>query len=193
MIGLFYGSTNGNTAAVAGLIAHTFADSYGIPVELLDIADYYLEDMAEFDKLIVGIPTWDVGQLQRDWEAVIDEFSEIDLAGKQVALFGLGDQVGYPDTFGDAVFFLADKLAAQGATLIGRWPTAGYAFTQSWAVHEDKFLGLMLDEDNQRDLTDARVAQWVAQLVQEFGFGDGMNQSVTSTANHNNDTNTRDN
>jgi flavodoxin I len=170
MIGLFYGSTNGNTASVAQLIQREFADQGGVEVELFDIADYYLEEMLDFDYLILGIPTWNIGQLQRDWEAILEEFDEVSLEGKQAALFGLGDQVGYPDTFGDAVFFLADKLEGQGVKIVGTWPTEGYTFTGSWALRDHDFIGLMIDGDNQRELTDARVHAWVQQLIGEFGL-----------------------
>jgi flavodoxin I len=170
MIGLFYGSTNGNTASVAQLIQQEFANQASIEVELFDIADYYLEEMLDFDYLILGIPTWNIGQLQRDWDAIIDEFDTLDLHGKVAALFGLGDQVGYPDTFGDAVFFLADKLESQGARLVGSWPTEGYKFTGSWALRDGRFIGLMADEDNQPELTEARVKAWVRQLIDEFGL-----------------------
>jgi flavodoxin I len=170
MIGLFFGSTNGNTAAVAEQIRLEFADQAGIEVELFDIADYYLEEMADFDTLILGIPTWNIGQLQRDWEAIIDEFDNVDLHGKRAALFGLGDQVGYPETFGDAVFFLADKLESQGAQLVGSWPTDGYNFSGSWALRDGRFLGLMLDEDNQSALSPERICAWVRQLIDEFGL-----------------------
>lgn len=170
MIGLFYGSTNGNTASVAQLIQQEFAAQADVPVELFDIADFYLEEMLDFEYLILGISTWDVGQLQRDWEAIIEEFDEIDLQGKKAALFGLGDQVGYPDTFGDAVFFVADRLEAQGAKLVGMWPPEEYTFTGSWAIRDGQFIGLMIDEDNQRQLTEARVNRWVGQLLIEFGI-----------------------
>jgi flavodoxin I len=170
MIGLFYGSTNGNTTAVAGLIQREFADQANIDVQLFDIADYYLEEMLDFDILILGIPTWNVGQLQRDWDAIIEEFDEIDLHGKQAAVFGLGDQAGYPDTFGDALFFLADKLESQGITLAGSWPTDSYTFTGSWALRDGRFVGMMIDEDNQSALTQTRVRAWVRQLVHEFGL-----------------------
>ncbi len=170
MIGLFYGSTNGNTAAVAGLIQREFADQAKIEVQLFDIADYYLEEMLDFDILILGIPTWNIGQLQRDWDAILDEFDELDLHGKQAAVFGLGDQIGYPDTFGDALFFLADKLESQGITLSGAWPTQGYTFSASWALRDGAFIGMMIDEDNQSDLTPTRVSAWVRQLIDEFGL-----------------------
>lgn len=166
-IGLFYGSTNGATAAVAEMIQAAFAER-GVTVELLDIAEYLLETMLDFDQLILGVSTWNVGQLQADWEAVYPELDELDLTGKQVALYGLGDQVGYPDTFLDALFFVADKVRDRGATLVGKWPVAGYTFTQSWAVEDGQFLGLAVDEDNQAELTEERINVWVAQLIGEF-------------------------
>lgn len=166
-IGLFYGSTNGATADVAQKIAAAFA-TQGVTVEVFDIADYVLETMLDFDHLILGVSTWNVGQLQQDWDEVLPELDELDLTGKQVALFGLGNQVGYPDTFLDALFFVADQVRERGARLVGAWPTVGYTFTQSWAVEEGHFLGLAVDEDNQFRLTQSRVAAWVAQLLREF-------------------------
>lgn len=170
MIGLFYGSTNGNTAAVAGLIQREFAEQANVEVQLFDVADYYLEEMLDFDILILGIPTWNIGQLQRDWDAIIEEFDEVALESKKAAVFGLGDQVGYPDTFGDALFFLADRLESQGIKLAGSWPTEGYTFTGSWALRDGRFIGMMIDEDNQSELTQSRVTAWVRQLIDEFGL-----------------------
>lgn len=166
-IGIFFGSTNGATAHAAQRIADAFSTRTGAEIELLDIAEVYLEEMLDFDLLVAGVSTWNTGQLQRDWDDVIDEFGDLDLAGKPAALFGLGDQVGYPDTFGDAVYFIADKLRSCGARLIGRWPTGGYHFRSSWAVEEDAFIGLMLDEDNQAGLTEPRIHAWVEQVILE--------------------------
>ena len=169
-IGLFYGSTNGTTAALAAQIRDEFAAAYGVTVELVDIGEFALEEMQDFDKLILGVPTWNVGQLQRDWEAAIDEFDDLDLTGRLIAVFGPGDQVGYPDTFGDALVFVAERAEAQGAVLVGLWPTVGYTFSRSWAVRGDRFVGLLLDEDNQPELTELRLRAWVAQLAREFGI-----------------------
>ncbi|MEX1018915.1 MAG: flavodoxin [Litorilinea sp.] len=174
-IGLFYGSSTGTTARAAAQIQQTFHAitahaAAAWSVELLDIAEFYLEEMADFKHLILGIPTWNHGQLQADWELVFEEFDNLDMHGQQVAVFGLGDQLGYPDTFGDALFFLADKVRTRGARLVGAWPTAGYQFNQSWAVEDGRFLGLMLDVDNQPELSEVRIAQWVQQLDREFGI-----------------------
>lgn len=169
-IGLFYGSSTGATSVAARLIQTAFARNYGVEVELFDVADYYLDEMTDFDYLVLGIPTWNIGRLQRDWETVIEEFSGLNLSGKHAAIFGLGDQRGYPDTFVDAMVFLADLLEAQGATLAGAWPTTGYSYTRSWAVRNGRFVGLALDEDNQPELTPDRIEAWVAQLAGEWMF-----------------------
>jgi flavodoxin I len=169
-IGLFFGSTDGNTAYVAEMVAEKFSTFFGLSVELLDVAEYYLDEALRFDCLILGIPTWNTGQLQQDWDEALAEFDELDLAGKRVAVFGLGDQVGYAETFVDAIFFLADKARERGATLVGCWPLEGYRFTRSWAVEDGMFLGLVLDQDNQSGLTEARVETWVRQLGEEFGL-----------------------
>jgi len=169
-IALFYGSTEGHTEAVAERIQDEFLASGYATVALFDVAEFYLDEMLPFDRLIVGIPTWDTGQLQRDWEAVFEEFEALDLTGKRVALFGLGDQLGYPETFVDALFFVAEKLKERGAQLIGQWPTIGYDYTQSWAVTDEHFVGLVIDEVNQSQLTDLRLRVWVQQLLVEFGL-----------------------
>jgi flavodoxin I len=169
-IGLFYGSTNGATAQIAQMIQREFESDNLAKIELFDIAEFYLETMLDFDCLLFGVSTWNTGQLQKDWETSFDEFDTLDLTGKIVALFGLGDQVGYPDTFLDALFFVADKARERGAQLVGAWPIAGYQFTQSWAVEDGRFIGLALDEDNQRERSAARIAAWVQQLTNEFGL-----------------------
>jgi len=175
-IGLFFGSTNGATAAVAQQIKAKLDADLATPgaeaVELFDVADYYLKEMLPFDYLILGVSTWHVGQLQRDWDRVFEEFDALDLTGKQVALFGLGDQAGYPDTFADALFFVADKARMCGAQLAGAWPTDGYQFNASWACEGSHFVGLVIDEHNQPELTPHRLNGWLEQVCREFGLID---------------------
>ena len=103
------------------------------------------------------------------WEEVGDALSELDLSGKVIALYGLGDQFGYGDYFVDAMGWLHEKLVNTGATFIGQWSTEGYDFEASRGANADKteFVGLAVDEDQQFDLTDQRVEQWVIQLYAE--------------------------
>lgn len=168
-IGLYFGSTTGATRTVAQrLVAALQADNWA-EVELLDVAEFPLEEMADFDLLLLGMPTWNIGQMQRDWEAAFDELDGVELRGKHVALFGLGDQASYPDTFVDALIFLAEKVQERGARMLGSWPAEGYTFRNSWALRPDGTLvGLALDEETQPELTDARIARWALQLRGEY-------------------------
>jgi flavodoxin I len=177
-IGIFYGSTNGDSARAAAEICRLCEDDPALQgwarCETVDIAEYELAEMLDFDLILLGTPTWNVGQLQKDWQAVFDEFDALDLSGKTVALFGMGDQVGYPDTFVDAIFFVADKAMERGARLIGRTSPAGYAFTGSWALVDGVFLGLPLDEINQPELTEPRLRAWLAQVRREYSEPDAQ-------------------
>lgn len=166
-IGLFFGSDDGNTESVAYRIESQFEDSV---VDVHDIADVTQLDFANYQLMILGIPTWDFGQIQSDWEEFWDDLQEIDFSGKTVALFGLGDQFGYGDYFLDAMGMLHDVLVNNGAKIIGFWPAEGYEFEASKAFNEstNQFVGLALDEDQQEELTDSRVQQWCEQLKQSF-------------------------
>ncbi len=169
-IGLFYGTTDGATERVAEQIQALIAAGGRHTVELNNVAEFYLEDMTQYSYLILGVPTWNIGQLQDDWATSLDELDEIDLSGATAAIYGLGDQAGYSETFADALFFVADRIQGSGARMVGRWPTTGYTFTNSWAVVEGDFLGLVLDEHNQPELTETRLSRWLAIVLAEFGI-----------------------
>lgn len=164
-IGLFYGSTTGNTEYAADLVAEKFG--IGLVAESIDTLT--IEKAKLFDVLIFGISTWNIGQLEMTWEEFFPKLDQIDFKGKKVALFGMGDQSNYPDTYLDALGILRDKLVAHGAEIIGSWSTDGYNFSGSLAVHEGKFVGLALDQDNQPDLTEDRISNWVKKVKDQIG------------------------
>jgi flavodoxin I len=166
-IGLFFGSDEGNTEAVAYRIQQRLGEDV---VDVYDVADVTQLEFARYQKIILGISTWDFGQIQSDWEEFWDDISEVPFAGKTVALFGLGDQFGYGDYFLDAMGMLHDVVIASGAKIVGHWPTDGYEFDASKAEIPDagKFVGLALDEDQQSELTADRLNRWCAQIHKEF-------------------------
>ncbi len=166
-IGLFFGSDEGNTEAVATRIAARFEDDV---VDIFDIADVSQVEFAGYETIILGIPTWDFGQIQSDWEEFWDDISDIDFTGKEVALYGLGDQFGYGDYFLDAMGMLHDVIIAKGASLVGYWPVTGYDFEASKALTADgqNFVGLALDEDQQEEMSCQRINEWCEQISLEF-------------------------
>jgi flavodoxin I len=73
-IGLFYGSTTGNTEIVAGLIKDAFDEFEADVVTVFSVAEASIEDMKGFDYLMLGIPTWYEGELQDDWDELSSRF-----------------------------------------------------------------------------------------------------------------------
>lgn len=160
-VGIFYGSTTGNTESVANKIAGLLSSH---EVIIKSATDFSAEEVAKFDLLILGTSTWGFGELQDDWQQTADEISKADWSNKRVALFGLGDAPGWPDTFVDGMGLIYEKLHNTKAKITGFTPTEGYSFNTSKAIVDDHFIGLPLDENNQSSKTDSRLQSWVANL-----------------------------
>ena len=139
--------------------------------------------MADYDLLLLGISTWDFGEIQEDWNEIWDDLATTPVKGKVVALFGLGDQEGYGEWFLDAMGLLHDELKTVGADFVGYWPNDdSYEFEASKALTEDQsqFVGLALDEDSQYELSDDRIAAWVEQVLVEYSEKNLIHQSAAS-------------
>jgi len=161
-VGLFYATQTGNTEEAAGLIASASG---------LEASDYDGEDFSELDGMIVGCPTWNTGaddmRSGTTWDDYLETIKEYDLSGKSVAVFGCGDSQGYGDNFCDGIEELHNTFEAAGAKMIGYVDASGYSFEESKSARNGKFLGLPLDQDNEADQSEARVAAWVEQLKSE--------------------------
>ena len=166
-IGLFYGTTTGKTESAAEMIQAEFGGAE--VVTLHEIADVENSDFAEYECIIIGCPTWDIGELQADWQGYYDELDDVDFSGKKVAYFGTGDQMGYAENFQDAMGILEEKISSLGGKTVGHWSTDGYEHEASKAEKNGQFVGLALDDDNQSELTESRIKEWVGQLKSEFG------------------------
>jgi len=175
-IGLFFGTDTGKTRKVAKMIKKKFDD------ELMDkpvnVNRCSPEDIAAFDYLILGTPTLGEGLLpglsadceNESWEEFLPQLEDIDFTGKTVAIYGLGDQVGYGEEFVDAMIEIYESVTEKGAKVVGAWPTEGYEFEHSEAIVDDKFVGLALDLDNQQNLTEERLDTWLKMIAPDFGL-----------------------
>jgi len=166
-VGLFWGTQSGKTEEVADMIAAEAG------VEAKDISEMSAGDLAGYDGLIVGTPTWNTGaDEQRSgtaWDELLEEIRSTDLCGKPVAVFGTGDSVSYGDNFCDAIEELHSTFAAAGAKMLGYVASDGYQHSESKSEQDGKFLGLPCDQDNEDDQTEGRVKAWVGQIK-----GEGM-------------------
>ncbi len=168
-VGIFFGTDTGNTRKVAKTIAKQLGEVAGKPDNIKNVG---VDDLLAYDVLILGSPTYGDGELPgltagtstESWEEFLPNLSGADFSGKTIALYGLGDQAGYPGNFVDAIGMLYDAFADCGAQFIGFTSTKGYEFDRSKAVLADQFVGLVLDEDNQKDLTEGRLADWLKQI-----------------------------
>jgi phenylacetate-CoA oxygenase PaaH subunit len=68
------------------------------------------------------------------------------------------------DTFCGGMAQLWGGVKDRGANLIGQVSTDDYTFDDSEAVADGKFIGLALDEVNEADKTDERIAGWMEQI-----------------------------
>jgi len=162
-IGIFYGSSTGNTEKVATLISNMFGDD----AQTINVEDATAEDLDKFPYLVLGISTWELGDFQDDWSDFLAVLKKADLKDKKVAIFGLGDQEAYGESFADAAGLLYSAIS-RSTNIVGQWPVKGYEFVESEAIKNKKFVGLIIDEDNQKELTTDRVEAWVEILKKEF-------------------------
>jgi len=163
---LVFGTDTGVTEEISNLIYEKWTKT---TIKLIEVSDVSKQDFEQYDFYIFGLSTWYDGDLQSDWESYLDEFKTINFNDKSVAIFGLGDQIGYGEYFIDGVGILAKIVLANGGKLLGKWPIGGYEFSASKAQINDRyFYGLAIDEDTQSSQTNDRLDQWILQLEKEL-------------------------
>ena len=167
-IGIFYGSTYGNTSDAVKVLRLELEQIPGVRVSDRDIAFAKVAEMLEFDLVLIGSSTWYVGEVQDDWNYKHTDLAALAWNGKPVGLFGMGDQTTYAETFQDALGIIGEELEKGGAKLVGFTSAVGYSHTASKAQRGSQFIGLALDDDNDRKLTGPRIKAWVAQLAREL-------------------------
>lgn len=168
-INLIYGTETGFTKSIGEDILRLFPDD---ETRLIKVDEAATEDWRA-DLLILGAPTWceprldTFGEYSDDWNET--EISNIDFKDQTVALFGLGDQVGYGDNFVDALGMMAEPVLKSGGKLIGKVPVTNYNYEDSQGVDDQgNFYGLPIDEDNEPTHSPQRIMDWVKQLKDEI-------------------------
>jgi flavodoxin I len=166
-IGIFYGGSHkGSTFQAAQSMVKQFGKDLAV---LHNVSEATREDLEKYDYLILGTSAWGIGEMHQDWERFIDVLVEASINDKKIALFGLGDQVEYPESFVDGMGTVFCRLPHK-ENVVGYWPTKGYSYYFSTAEKDGKFVGLALDEDSQAELTGERISKWVDLLKKEFNL-----------------------
>ena len=153
-----------------GKIAKRIKEAFGkdASVELVNVEEVTAAEFMQYDNLICGTATWFDGELPNHWDEFVPELEDMDLKGKRVAMFGLGDQKGYPENFLDGMGILGEILEAQGGRLVGFTSTEEYSYESSRAERGDQFIGLGIDFETQGTKNKDRVNGWVRKLKLEL-------------------------
>jgi flavodoxin I len=175
-VAVFFGTSTGNTEDVASLICAKYGCAGPFPID--EHEGSLAGDFGKYDGLIVGTPTWNTGaDSERSgtaWdELYYGEMGKLELGGKHVAVFGLGDSEGYAANYADASGELFEVFEKRGAAMFGGTDADdSYVHTASKAQRGGRFVGLMCDQMNQEELSEGRVEKWVKEL-KAAGFGEG--------------------
>jgi len=170
--GLFFWPEGGNVEIVTQKVFEKLQDTNIIKKQISDIE---VEDLKTCDYYIiggstVGAETWQEAEDSNKWAQFFILLDRVDLQNKTVAFFGLGDQILYPSHFVDGLGVFKDEFGKRNAKIVGEWPTEGYEFIESQGMSDDRFFGLALDHDQQPELTDSRIENWIEILRKTFGI-----------------------
>lgn len=110
-----FGSTTGNCEELAGIIANT-AEDKGLDVVLKNVTEASVDELQDYDLILLGSSTWGDGELQDDFYDFDAEMTNIRLDGKKVAVFGCGDSG--MDDFCGAVTLIESRAKECGATIV---------------------------------------------------------------------------
>lgn len=166
-IGIIYSFNTNKTSLAAKKIGEAFDGDQAEHVNAEDISE---KKFLSYDVMILGVPTWFDGELPNYWDEFVPAIEDMDLKGKTCAVFGNGDQKGYPENFVDGIGIMADLLESRGARLIGFTSAKDFSFDSSLALRKDQFAGLALDFENQGKQINQRIKKWVEQIRVEAGL-----------------------
>ncbi len=162
---LIYSFNTKKSEKIAKKIKDEFNDD---AIEVVNAEEITEEKFSSYDQIILGVSTWFDGELPNYWDEFVPAIEDLDLKGKKVAIFGLGDQKGYPENFQDGMGLMAEILEDRGAEVVGFTSTEGYTYERSRAERGDQFVGLAIDLENQSAKTDPRIADWVKELKKQL-------------------------
>jgi len=163
---IIYWPKSGSVEKVAKKIADKLNNANVFSVENIDYNMLADTELLILGGSTVGADDWKNSNYKDAWSKFFNELNQkgLSLKNKKVAIFGLGNQVLYPEHFVDSMKDMADYVEATGASIVGASENKGYHFTASEALKDGKFIGLAIDEDTQASKTDARIDAWIADL-----------------------------
>ncbi|MDD6210113.1 MAG: flavodoxin domain-containing protein [Bacteroidales bacterium] len=160
-IGIFYSSGN-NTL---GKIAQEIGTQLHIPASDIRLISTLTQDsIHKYDMLIFGSSENCDGKLPKEWDETLTWLKKSDLSGITIALFGCGKSKENGALYCNGMGILYDELKKTGASFTGSVTMDDYPTSDSPAVKNDKYTGLIVDEGNGDKVSEKRVNRWICIL-----------------------------
>ena len=157
-IGIFYGSTTGNTEKIAQKIKLKLEPGL---IDIYNVKNVNKHDIEKYENIILGSSTLEKGVMQSDFEYFLhNTLKTADLKGKKIAIFRTGDSSVYTDSFADSIGVIFDALKGKGVIFVGEFLIDGYKFESSLSMFGEKFIGLPLDDDSDYEQNKLRISIW---------------------------------
>ena len=164
-IGIYFGSSTGATERIANMLKNDIEATGVATCDVQVVSGGNLKTMENYKYLLLGCPTWNIGELQDDWAIVYPVMDTVNWKGRKVGFFGCGDQFGYSNSFNDSIGILCEKVVSLGGE-----PVGCYQCEFSCGEFVKVFMGLFVDEDNQAPLSPQRVINWAHWVLEDMGL-----------------------
>ena len=164
---ILFSSEKGNTEYVAMHLAKALSVS---KKNVQNVSKIKGLDLSLYKNIVLGCSTWNADILPYDFKQVLNIIENSSLEGKNIAIFGTGNQYEYPHSFVSAIGLIYNELKDKSCRFVGQTNCHGYEFVASKAKIGSKFIGLAIDEEIQPELTQLRIKKWAQQLQNEFAM-----------------------
>lgn len=114
---VLFASMTGNTELMAEAIAdHLIHLQHDVVIKTFDFDPIYVDELSEYDAVLIGTHTWDDGSLPYEVEDFYDDLADVDITGKTFGVFGSADS--FYDSYGGAIDLIGDHVQQLGAELL---------------------------------------------------------------------------
>ncbi|MFI3210470.1 MAG: flavodoxin domain-containing protein [Peptostreptococcaceae bacterium] len=110
-VSIIYATMTGNTEEIAGMIKD---ELNGFDVNVINVSNATDEDVTGADLVLFGSSTWGYGDVNDEFVGYYDNMSKELLEGKEFAVFGCGDSIGFSDVFCHGAEAINDKAIECG-------------------------------------------------------------------------------
>src|SRR5690625_1131148 len=114
---MLYASTTGNTELMAEAIVEYLENKqHQVVTKTFDFDPIDVEELLDYDAVLVGTHTWDDGDLPYEVEDFYEELDEVDITGQIAGVFGSADSLY--DNYGGAIDVMVVRLEKKGAMMV---------------------------------------------------------------------------